>query len=257
MPHTPLLLPSIGQDVGHKMRKIIHECENIAHEIYARHIDTLIIISDQPTMHGDAISINIKDPYTFDLKEFGDFGFEVPVRPDIMLIDRLQRSMRRSGLKISLNTDTNLSFSTAVPLNFFINLFPQTKLITISPPTDLDNRAIFNLGTSIKETLQESNKRIAIIAAGDLSHALNEDSPHKSHPDGQLFDQRINDSVQSKNVAGLLSLDDDIVKNAEQSIYNELLLLFGIFDKISIKLEHHYYDSPFGVGYLTAGFSPK
>lgn len=256
MPHTPLLLPSIGGDVESALKKIKDSCQEIADEIYARHIDTIVIIADQPTMHTDALAMNIKDPFTFDLTEFGDFGFDVPVRPDILLIDRMQRQLRKDGFKISLNTDNNLSFSTAVPLSFFTKLFPETKVIVMSPPTDGKARSIFQFGTKIQDLLQQSNKKIAIITTGDLSHSLTENSPQDYHIDGEKFDKRVLESIQSTNIAGLLSIEESVLENANQSIYSELLLLFGILDKIAIEAEHINYHSPLGVGYLTAGFAP-
>jgi aromatic ring-opening dioxygenase LigB subunit len=252
MPHTPLLIPSIGKDVYSQIKKTREACEKIAKEIYSRHIDTIFLIADQVTVHEDALSINIKDPFSFDLSEFGDFGFDVAVRPDLQLIDRLQRYLRKENERVSLNTDKNLIFSTAVPLHFLIKQFPTTKLVAVSPPTYMKKSEIFDCGIKIQNILQESNKRIAVICAGDLSHRAN----NAKNQNADIFDNNIFEAIQNTNAAILHKLDDSIINSSSQTIFEEILLLFGVFDKISFEVSHLNYEAPFGVGYITAAFEP-
>ncbi|MGI6554907.1 MAG: hypothetical protein ACOX2P_06015 [Bacillota bacterium] len=55
----------------------------------------------------------------------------------------------------------------------------------------------------------------------------------------------------------LLSLSDELIERAGQCGLRPLLMLMGAFDGYSVRSTIHYYEGPFGVGYLTAEFLPR
>ena len=60
--------------------------------------------------------------------------------------------------------------------------------------------------------------------------------------------------VEHQNAAGLLQMDEDVIKNAQESAYRKLLVLFGTLDGMRVTPETLSYESPFGVGYLVVNF---
>jgi len=108
-------------------------------------------------------------------------------------------------------------------------------------------------------TMQNVNTvaRIAVIAVGDMSHALTNNSPADFHPDGEKYDKKIQELIAQKNTVGLISLDEKLIENAVENSYRSLTILFGLLDRISVKPEILNYEAPFGVGYLVANFAIK
>lgn len=252
-PHSPLLLPSINKEKMHVVEKTVHAMKDFADELYASHPDTIVLISEHPTSYPSTFSINVKDPYTFNLKEFGQLQFEKTLHPDIATIDALQRHLRRSEQSITLTSDQDLHFASAVPLSYITDILPKIRLIPITP-SNLDAKAHFHFGQEVKEILEASSRRIAIISSGDMSHALNESSPAGFDPAGEEYDKRIMDLINTKNTAGFLSIDEELLENAKATNYKQMCILLGILDGIATSPVTLSYEAPFHVGYLTTIF---
>lgn len=253
-PNSPLLLESIGKEQSKKLTRTREAMQELADELYAVQPDTIVLISEHPTSHEDAFSINLSDPFSFDLSEFGDLGFEMTFRPRIMLIDRLQRSLRRDGQPVTLTSDEKLHFASAVPLALLTQQLPDVKLVPITY-SDLGPKEHFQFGQALKDRLMTSKHRIALIASGDMSHALTSDSPAGFNKAGKQFDAKIQELIATKNSAGLLSLDQDLIQNAHERCYKPLLLLFGILERVSVNPAILSYEAPFGVGHMVTNFT--
>ena len=68
----------------------------------------------------------------------------------------------------------------------------------------------------LKEKIMDFNKRVAVIASGDLSHALSTDAPAGFNPAGAEFNAKIQELLSSRNTTGLLNLDPTLVQNASE-----------------------------------------
>lgn len=252
-PHSPLLLESINKDKLQHVEQTRQAMKELADELYASHPDVIVLISEHPTSFSTTFSINLSDPFKFDLREFGDLGFENSYRPAIMLIDRLQRDLRKQKQNIILTTDEALHYASAVPLTLLTQQLPEVRVIPVTY-CDLSPKEHFQFGQAMKDVLMHSNERIAIIASGDMSHALTSDSPAGFEKVGPKFDEIIQEFITTKNTAGILNMNPETVENAHQAIYKPMLVLFGVIDRIATKTQILSYEAPFGVGYLVANF---
>lgn len=252
-PNSPLLLPQVNKDKLHLLEETTTAMKELADDLYAAHPDVILVISEHPTVYEDAFSVSLSDPYRFDMAEFGILSIEHIFRPDIRFIDHLQRTMRRSDISVTLSTDEALHYATAVPLMLLTEKLPNVQLVPVTY-SKLDAKAHFKFGETLKDVVMDSDKRIAVIASGDLSHALTSESPAEFHPDGEYFDNKMQELIANKNTAGLLSMDPERVKNAQQTCYRSLTMLSGLLERVSYKPQMLSYEAPFGVGYLVVNF---
>lgn len=250
-PHSPLLLESINKDKLARVEQTRRAMDELADELYASHPDVIVLISEHPTSFSGAFSVNLSDPFTFDLSEFGHMDFDHSFRPSVQLVDKLQRSLRAQDQPITLTTDSALHYASAVPLSFLTKNLPKVQLLPITY-SDLSPKMHYQFGQALKDVLMQSNKRIAVIASGDMSHALTSDAPQGFDKAGPMFDEKIQELITTKNTAGLLKLNEDVVRDAHQTIYRPLLILFGLMERVSTKTHVLSYEAPFGVGYLVA-----
>lgn len=253
IPHTPLLIPGIGKENLTKLAGTKKAIDQLAEDIYASHPDTIIVISGHGTRYPDAFAVNLHDPYAADLSEFGDLSEYPEYKPNLRLVDAMQRAMREVDIPFSLYPDEKLDYGTSVPLIALGERMQNIKIVPISY-SDLDAKSHFKFGQSLKDIILNSTERIAVIASGDMSHALSSDAPAGFHADGEKFDRKIQELVAAGNAAGLIKLKPELVTNAHECGYRPLLILFGILDKINFRPNLHAYEAPFGVGYLTASF---
>ena len=253
VPNSPLLLESINKEGAASVEKTNEALATLADELYAAHPEVIVLISEHPTIYDDSFSINLADPYQFDLSDFGDLGFSMKLHPNVMLIDKLQRSLRSKDVQCTLTTDQALNYATAVPLQKLASKLEGVQLVPICY-SQTSAKDQFTFGQAIKDEIMNSEKRIAIIAAGDMSHALSADAPAGLTEEGAQYDAMIQDLLSQKNTSGLISLDQDMVQQAHQRSYRPLLILMGLLDRISYSPAILCYEAPVGVGYLTVEF---
>jgi aromatic ring-opening dioxygenase LigB subunit len=100
-----------------------------------------------------------------------------------------------------------------------------------------------------------ASDKIALIASGDLSHALKEEGPYNFHPHGPKFDQSLIKHLSNKDINGLLKLDEDYPGAAECGL-RSICFILGILEESKMNYEPDIlsYEGPWGVGYLVADF---
>jgi aromatic ring-opening dioxygenase LigB subunit len=255
-PHSPLLVPRIGKDKREALEATVKAYETLGERLYALSVDTLLLISPHAPAYGDAFSINISESYAGTLKAFGDHETTIRFPSDILLLDRIQQSIRtHTDLTFKLTTAEELDYGCAIPLLMLQRYIQKMKIVPLSPSL-LNARAHVDFGMALKDVLHESNKRIAIIASADLSHKLNKDAPGGFSVEGPAFDATIRNKISTMDIEGLLSMDTEAIEAAGQCGYRPILILLGILAGMNVDMKELSYEAPFGVGYLTEIIEP-
>jgi len=107
-----------------------------------------------------------------------------------------------------------------------------------------------------KKAYAGTDKKIALIASGDMSHCLKEDGPYGFNPDGPKFDKAFVDLLKKKDIKGILKLDEAYPEAAECGLGSFSFLLGALeASKTDWQPEIISYEGPFGVGYLVTDFN--
>jgi aromatic ring-opening dioxygenase LigB subunit len=253
VPHTPLMLPAIGKEHRKRLRDTLDGMERLEEELYASQPDVIVLISSHSIQHDTTFSINLHDEFIVDLKEFGDLTTANTFEPDLDLIDKIQRSLRRGQQPLTLDSDAVLDYGCAVPLVLLSEHLPNVKILPISF-SGLGPKEHHTFGRMLKDVLAVSNKRVAVISSGDLSHCLSTTAPGGFKKEGEEFDSYVTKAVEQASASNLLTLEPEFVQIASECAYRPLLIMFGILDGIQVAPEILSYEAPFGVGYLVAQF---
>ena len=101
----------------------------------------------------------------------------------------------------------------------------------------------------------ETDKKVALIGSGDLSHCLKEEGPYGFHSDGPKFDKALIKFLKEKDIENLLKLDQMFPQAGECGLRSFCFIL-GILEASGINWQPEIlsYEAPFGVGYLVANF---
>ena len=254
LPHSPILIPSIGKDKCHALDSTRLAYRYVEERLYALGIETLVIISPHASCYPNAFSANMAETYTGTLKMFGDHQTNVRVPSNILLLDRIQSVLReRSDIPFTLTSNEELDYGITIPLLLLTEHLRDIDIVPLAP-TLLDAQSHVEFGRALKEILHESSKRIAYIASADLSHKLNERSPAGTSVEGPAFDATIRSKIKTMNLNALLALDPEAVEEAGQCGYRPIMTLLGIFESMNVTPVELCYEAPFGVGYLTEIF---
>lgn len=252
-PHSPLLIPTIGKEQIKKIEKTKQALNKLEEALYTTHPDTIIIISPHGSFFPDVFTINFCTDYTTDLREFGDLSTKIKFKGDHEIASRIRDATKHKGLPATMISEPNLDHGTSVPLFYLARHLPNIKILQLGF-SNLDKKTHLNFGILLKEQIFSSNKRIAIIASGDMSHAIDSNSPAGFNKDGKEFDNKIRELLMSQNTTGFLTLDKKFIDNASECGLRSFLILLGILQGVNYKYQELSYESPFGIGYLTSRF---
>ena len=253
VPHSPLLLPSIGKEHREKLNATLQAYAEIEQALYLAKPDTLVIISPHAHMYPDAFNGNLSNHFVGVLKEFGDHGTTIEAKADYLLLDHIHRAMRAEHTPFTLSSQDELDYGYTVPLLLLTQHLPKWKLVPLSTSL-LDARQHYEFGRQLKRVLHAESTRVAVIASADLSHHTNQQSPQGFIPEGPLFDTLIREKTKVLDVAGLLAADQNMIEKAGQCGYKPIMMLLGALENINCTAKELCYEAPFGVGYLTERF---
>ncbi|MDD2757888.1 MAG: class III extradiol dioxygenase subunit B-like domain-containing protein [Patescibacteria group bacterium] len=253
-PHPPLLIPTIGKAEIGKIAKTKKAMEELEEKLYATHPDIILIISPHGSFFSDAFTINSCPEYTTDLREFGDLATKIKFKGELDLAYHIRAVTKNTGFPATMISEPTIDHGSAVPLYYLTRHLPNVKIIQFGF-CDLDLKTHLDFGAIIKEQVLATNKRVAVIASGDMSHALATDAPASWHPAGPEFDKKIKELLMARNTSGVITLEPEFVKNAAECGLRSLVILLGVLQGMNYTYREMAYEAPFGVGYLTAEFA--
>jgi len=152
-----------------------------------------------------------------------------------------------------LSSADKLDHGASVPLFYLTKHLKDIEIIPLSYCL-LDYDKHFQFGQLLKKELVKSDKRVAIIASGDMSHVLTKDAPAGYSPKGAEFDAKLVSLLKRKDMRGILQLDHKLIEEAAECGLRSFLILLGIIEEYKYEVEVLSYEGPFGVGYLVANF---
>lgn len=250
VPHAPFLLPTIGKQHRDKLKKTAEAMTALEQQLYVTRPDTLCIISPHGGVLADAFGINLSSEYKTSFKEFGDHKTSRTFRSDFMLIDRIQRSLRKDTA-FTLNSEPSLDYGVGVPLHLLSEHLANPTVVPITTSA-LDLKAHFDFGKALRDELLNTTKRVALIASADLSHTLTKDAPAGYVPKSAEFDASVQQLLSTRNVTGLIQLGEkDSAKMADCGL-RPILVAMGILDGINYTAKVLSYEGPLGIGYLVS-----
>lgn len=249
-PHPPILIPAIGKEHLAQLEKTRVAMDRLEQDLYSAKPDLIIVISPHGELNPSAFTINLCQEFNANFEVFGDFSTKLKFSGDLVTFTT-DKEIISAKSPINIISSPNLDHGCGVPLYYLARHLPQTPIVPIYFSM-LDSQAHFEFGKALKDLILNSDKRVAVIASGDLSHCLSEDSPAKCDPAGKIFDEKIRDLIVSCDLLSLVNLDHKLVEDAAECGLRSILILAGVLNDINCKPEVLSYEAPFGVGYMVA-----
>lgn len=262
-PHPPIIIPSIGKENLRVVEKTAEAMKKLEEKFIKTNSEIIIIISPHSPIFADAFCLNLSDKFEGNFHQFGDFTTKMNFAGNLELTYQLRKKLAIAEIPLNLITEVELDHGSLVPLYYLTKNFqpkadpPRAeKNFSIIPIgySLLDFQKHFEFGEKIKEEIALSNKRVAVIASGDLSHRLTFDAPAGYSPKGKIFDQKLISLIKKKNTNAIFKLDPSLIEEAGECGLRSIIILLGVLKNLNYQPEILSYESPFGVGYLVANF---
>lgn len=263
-PHPPVMVPAVGKkqsDIVIKSRQAMLE---LGRRIKESGAESMVMISPHGPVFRDGVGINMAPALKGGLGSFGAPGVSFKLENDLDLATGIVRSARKEGIMtvglgegearrygVGLELDHGLT----VPLYFLteagVRLPAAVMYMALLPYDDL-----YRFGMAVRKAVEESGKKVAVIASGDLSHRLTRDAPAGYDPRGEEFDREIARLLKAADAPGVIGLDADLVESAGECGLRPIIMMLGTLDGRAVDSEALSYEGPFGVGYLVAALKP-
>lgn len=250
LPHSPVLMPTIGKEHSEKMQQTRTAIESIHTILTELQPDTIVIIAahDEPKPKKLAC-LHLAASYTGSFEEFGDLVTKLEFSSDPVLADKIKAALKDAGFHMQYESEQALDYGASVPLSFIIKGI-TSKIIVINP-ADASLKKQFEFGKELQKVLQESEKKIACIASGDLAHTIIEGS-------GAISAQFDNDFIaffRAQKIKKILQIPLHIIHERGACGIPSFVMLTGMLDHMAHTQTIHSYESPLGVGLLVADFT--
>jgi MEMO1 family protein len=246
-PHPPVLIPAIGQENLEVIKKTKTALEELAHHLYAAKPEIILIVSPHGELHQEKITINQAPNFIGAFNKFGDLTTVAKWPGELGLSYKIYEKMETSG-QTRLIHDENLDHGAAVPLFYLTPNLPEVKILPLNY-SFRDLKFHFNFGQELGEIIHAENKRVAVIASGDLSHRLAKNSPAGYHPNGKKFDKLLIALLKEKKYDEIINLNSGLIEDAGECGLRSIAVLLGIIKDMNFTPRLLSYEGPFGVGY--------
>jgi len=262
MPHPPIIIPEVGRGEERKVQNTSDALDKCARHILDLKPDTIIVITPHGPVFRDAIAINTRHRLAGSLSRFGASDVSMAFENDLKLVQYIMDEAERMGIAcIGIDNRTAIEYrltplldwGTLVPLYFVTKQYREFKLVHISISL-MSYEELYVFGTAIRNAVESIDRRVCIIASGDLSHRLSEDGPYGFHPMGPKLDERIIELAGTGDVEGFFNMDPVMVREGGECGLRSIIISMGALDGYNIRSRVLSYEGPFGVGYGVAIF---
>lgn len=254
VPHSPILVPSIGQDNIKKLKKTVSALEDLEAKLYVAKPDVLVMISPHGESHENTTTLVLSEEYLVNFKELGDFSLNFTFKPSLPLVERFRRALFARDIPVATQHETPLNHGLAVPLLYLTKNLLQIKILPILPSHHDTLKRQFDIGYILKDRIMNDKARIAVIASADLSHKLSSDAPAGFSPKAKNFDDELQRLLETKNSAKILQIHHELMDEVEICGLRAVSMMLGMIDRVNTTTQIFSYEAPFGVGYLVANF---
>jgi aromatic ring-opening dioxygenase LigB subunit len=265
LPHPPIMVPEVGKGEIVKVKQTVAAAEQVAQALKESNAQTVVIITPHGPVFEDAICVSIHPRLKGNLAAFGAPDVTVGFETDGLLARHILRKAERLGVNVVEMTDDlaktyrfslQLDHGALVPLYYLHKAGFKGQLIHISIGM-LPYEEMYTFGKAVQAAIGMVDKRVAVIASGDLSHRLTPDAPAGYSPRGAEFDRKVTEALSNLDTKTLLNFDRDLIEEAGECGLRPICFIMGVLGGIEANAEVLSYEGPFGVGYAVALFTVK
>ena len=258
VPHPPMIVPAIGRGSEAQVAETTEAYEKVADEIAALAPETIIILSPHSIMYADYFHISPGGRAEGSFAGFGAPQLRFSEEYDAELVSEICRRAKAEDFPAGTmgERDRKLDHGTMVPLWFIRSKYKEGRIIRIGL-SGLPLIDHYKFGMMIRDAVESTGRKVAIVASGDLSHKLQEYGPYGYVPEGPEYDERIMDVMGRSAFGELLDFDSDFCDKAAECGHRSFVIMAGAFDGMSVNAERLSHQDVTGVGYGICTFSPE
>lgn len=208
------------------------------------------------------MSISIHPRLKGNLAAFGAPDVALGFETDGLLARHIVKQAQRLGIHLIEMTDDiakthrlslALDHGAFVPLYYLHKAGFKGQLVHVAPGGQ-SYEEMYTFGKAIQAAVRTVDKRVVVIASGDLSHRLTPDAPAGYAPRAGEFDRQVIAALKDLNVKALLNMDKALIEEAGECGLRPIFFMLGVLGGLEATADILSYEGPYGVGYAVGTF---
>jgi len=251
-PHPPLLVPEIGGARIESVARSQLALREFSRRLILAEPDTVVVISPHSPLDPDAFTARSTLQLEGDFREFYAPDVRLSFPNDVAMLGAIRIAAAEEGVELrELDRHYPLDHGALVPLYYLHEAGWRGPAVVIGF-THQTNQKHLAFGRAIGAAARSINRRVALVASGDLSHRLIVGGPYEYEPAAHLFDEQIVDAIGRGDSGDVINVDPDLRTRAGECGYRSIIVALGTVGEELRDHEVLSYEGPFGVGYMVA-----
>ena len=250
VPHPPLIIPEIGKGEEQAIAATTKAYHEAAKELARWKPETIVLMSPHAVMYSDYFHISPGESASGDFGRFGAPQVRVEASYDQALVDTIEALSGEEDFPMGTlgERDPSLDHGTAVPLYFIRQYLTDFQLVRVGL-SGLSLADHYRAGQLIARAALHLDRRVAVVASGDLSHKLSEEGPYGYAAEGPEYDRMVMDVMGNGEFGRLFDFGENFCERAAECGHRSFVIMAGMLDGLSVKARRLSHEGPFGVGY--------
>lgn len=257
VPHPPMIVPEVGRGSEKQIEKTIAAYRAVAAEIAEIRPETIIVTSPHAVMYADYFHVSPGEHASGDFGSFRAPGVKFRKEYDTELVSAVCALAKEKDFPAGTlgERDRRLDHGTMVPLYFVDQVVTDYRLVRIGL-SGLPLPDHYALGQMIRKAVEQTGRRVVLIASGDLSHKLQEYGPYGFAKEGPEYDARIMDAAGRAAFGEMLEFDESFCDKAAECGHRSFVIMAGALDGLDVEAKVYSHEDVTGVGYGICSFHP-
>lgn len=252
MCHAPIVIPPIGQDRAGDCEATTSAMKAAALAVVRSGAGTVVVVSPHTPRHRKAFGVVTGEVLHGDFHAFGIKGLEATFRNAVEVGAAVSHKAGKVGLPVSPSDVHALDHGAMVPLWFLAQAGFAGEAAVFGFPWESGPGDNQRFGKVLSAAMHDLGRSWALVASGDMSHALKLGAPSGFHPMAHTFDEAVVACVQEGRIGDVAGLDPKLRSLAAEDVVESLETACGATGADPAGLRFLSYEAPFGVGYLVA-----
>lgn len=257
MPHPPIMVPEVGREECKKVQATISAAQQVAETVKKLGVQTVLIMTPHGPVFRDAIGISVYPRLKGSLANFRAPEVVLGYETDGQLVRHILRKAEHLGINTMEITDEvantyrfsmELDHGAMVPLYYLHEAGFRGQLVHVTVGF-LPYEEMYTFGKAVQAAIGLVDKKVAVIASGDLSHRLTPEAPAGYSPRGTEFDKLLLEKIVAMDAKAILNMDAELVEEAGECGLRPSAFMMGVLGGLHSKVKMLSYEGPFGVGY--------
>jgi aromatic ring-opening dioxygenase LigB subunit len=255
-PHGGEIIPELrGKDPG-RMAVTRQSMEKLGGQMAAANPDCIIVLTPHGTRVSGQFSITDCERMEGSLEE-NDAIYRMEKKVDRELAKLIHECARKAEVPAAaLNFGTAAGPISCLPLDWGVmvplRFMPDVPIVVMNPTRELSFTDHIRFGQVLRQSVEQSGKRVALIASCDWAHAHIETGPYGYDPAAAPLDQEVVDLIKSNQLEKMAEFDADYIEAAKPDGIWQTLILAGAIPPEERKIEFLSYQVPTYFGLICA-----